>query len=66
MADIQNLLVFISLSWILIVTPGPDLIYVLTKGISTGRKAGMVSAVGVTLGIFVHTVFCSTWSFRYS
>ncbi|QGY46857.1 LysE family translocator [Maribellus comscasis] len=59
MADIQNLLLFIGLSWILIVTPGPDLIYVLTKGISTGKKAGLISAFGVTLGIFVHTILAA-------
>ncbi len=59
MEDIQNLLLFAGLSWILIITPGPDLIYVLTKGISGGRKAGLISAAGVTLGIFVHTVFAA-------
>ena len=59
MANIQNFLLFMGLSWILIITPGPDLIYVLTKGISSGRKAGMISAAGVTLGIFVHTIFAA-------
>lgn len=59
MADIQNLLLFIGLSWVLIITPGPDLIYVLTKGISIGKKAGLISATGVTLGIFVHTIFAA-------
>ncbi|WP_319591225.1 LysE family translocator [uncultured Draconibacterium sp.] len=59
MADIQNLLLFVGLSWVLIVTPGPDLIYVLTKGISIGKKAGLISATGVTLGIFVHTIFAA-------
>lgn len=59
MAEMQNLLLFIGLSWVLIVTPGPDLIYVLTKGISMGKKAGIISALGVTLGIFVHTLFAA-------
>jgi len=59
MTDIQNFALFLGLSWILIITPGPDLIYVLTKGISTGRKAGLISAVGVTLGILVHTIFAA-------
>ena len=59
MTDIQNFALFFGLSWILIITPGPDLIYVLTKGISTGRKAGLISAVGVTLGILVHTIFAA-------
>lgn len=59
MIDIQNFTLFLGLSWILIITPGPDLIYVLTKGISTGRKAGIISAIGVTLGILVHTIFAA-------
>ena len=59
MTDIQNFLLFLSFSLVLIITPGPDLIYVLTQGISGGRKAGLISAVGVTFGIFVHTRFAA-------
>ncbi len=59
MGEIHNLLAFIGLSWLLIVTPGPDLIFVMTRGISTGKRAGLISAVGVTLGIFVHTIFAA-------
>jgi threonine/homoserine/homoserine lactone efflux protein len=50
---------FLAASWILIITPGPDMIYVMTRGISQGRKAGVISALGVTLGILVHTLFAS-------
>ncbi len=59
MAEIQNFLLFLTLTWILIITPGPDLIYVLTKGMSIGKKAGFYSAMGVTLGILVHTIFAA-------
>lgn len=59
MAYINNFTLFLGFSLILIITPGPDLIYVLTKGISNGRKAGLLSAAGVTLGIFVHTIFAA-------
>jgi threonine/homoserine/homoserine lactone efflux protein len=55
----SNLALFIAASWILIITPGPDMIYVITRGISQGRKAGVISAIGVTLGIFVHTTFAA-------
>lgn len=55
----SNLALFFAASWILIITPGPDMIYVITRGISQGRKAGVVSAVGVTLGILVHTIFAA-------
>ena len=46
---------FIGVSWALIVSPGPDMIYVITRGMAHGRKAGMLSAVGVVCGILVHT-----------
>jgi len=55
----SNFALFFAASWMLIITPGPDMIYVITRGISQGRKAGMISAVGVTLGILVHTIFAS-------
>ena len=57
--DWPDFALFFAASWILIVTPGPDIVYVVTRGISQGRKAGMVSAAGVTMGILVHTVFAS-------
>lgn len=47
---------FIGVSWALIITPGPDMIYVITRGISHGRKAGIVSAFGVICGILIHTM----------
>jgi threonine/homoserine/homoserine lactone efflux protein len=46
---------FIGVSWALIISPGPDMIYVITRGMTHGRKAGIVSAVGVVCGILVHT-----------
>ncbi len=55
----SNLVLFFAASWILIITPGPDMIYVITRGISQGPNAGMISAVGVTLGILVHTIFAA-------
>jgi threonine/homoserine/homoserine lactone efflux protein len=57
--DANDLILFIAASWILIITPGPDMLYVITRGISQGPKAGVISAVGVTLGIFIHTLFAA-------
>ena len=47
---------FLTVSWALILAPGPDMLYVITRGMSHGRKAGMLSAVGVVCGILVHTI----------
>lgn len=57
--DCTNFLLFFAASWVLIITPGPDIFYVMTQGISHGKKAGVVSAAGVTLGILVHTLFAA-------
>ena len=46
---------FITVSWALIIAPGPDMLYVITRGMTHGRKAGILSAIGVICGILVHT-----------
>ena len=52
----ESLPLFLIASIALIITPGPDIIYVLTRGISDGKGSGIMSAVGVTAGILVHTL----------
>ena len=59
MMDTTNFSLFLAASWALIIAPGPDMLYVITRGISQGRKAGLLSALGVTLGILVHTIFAA-------
>ncbi len=46
---------FIGISCALIIAPGPDMFYVITRGMAHGRKAGILSAIGVVCGILVHT-----------
>lgn len=57
--DMTNFAIFFAASWILILTPGPEMLYVITRRISQGRKAGVISAIGVTLGILVQTIFAA-------
>jgi threonine/homoserine/homoserine lactone efflux protein len=35
-------------------TPGPDMLYVLGRSVGQGRRAGVVSALGIGAGILVH------------
>lgn len=46
---------FVGVSWALIIAPGPDMLYVITRGIAYGCRAGILSAIGVICGILVHT-----------
>ena len=55
MIDPAKFALFIGVSWALILAPGPDMIYVITRGMAHGRRAGILSAIGVVCGILVHT-----------
>ena len=50
--DDANLILFLTASVIVILAPGPDNILVLTRGVTLGRKAALVSASGATRGLF--------------
>lgn len=47
--------VFVGAAWALIIAPGPDMLYVISRGMAQGRRAGVVSAGGVIGGVLVHT-----------
>lgn len=59
MEGIINLPLFLVSSIIIIIAPGPDFIYVTTRGISEGNKAGVLSALGISTGLLVHTLFAA-------
>jgi threonine/homoserine/homoserine lactone efflux protein len=50
---------YIAASLALIATPGQDMIYVITRSLAQGRFAGICSAVGVCIGILVHTALAA-------
>ena len=52
----QNLYLFFIASLLLNLTPGNDMIYVASRSISQGSKSGIVSALGVFIGCFVHII----------
>ncbi|MEO8281496.1 MAG: LysE family transporter, partial [Ideonella sp.] len=41
---------FLLASLLLAVTPGPGVLYVVTRSIAQGRRSGLVSVAGVALG----------------
>lgn len=54
MFDSQNLYLFFIASLLLNLTPGNDMLYVASRSISQGIKAGLFSALGIFIGCFVH------------
>ncbi len=57
--DTTQLTLFASASFLLAITPGPDIVYTLTRGITQGRKAALYAAFGFNFGILFHTGFAA-------
>ncbi|MGH3756292.1 LysE family translocator [Actinophytocola sp.] len=51
-----TLLLFAGTAFLLVIVPGPNMFFILSKGISSGRRAAFASAFGVELGTLVHVL----------
>jgi threonine/homoserine/homoserine lactone efflux protein len=56
MIDLGILSLFIPASLLLIIAPGPDILFVVTQGVSSGKRAGFFTALGLAFGNSVHTI----------
>jgi threonine/homoserine/homoserine lactone efflux protein len=54
MSDITTFSIFLTAAIILAVTPGPGIIYVLTRSIKGGRSEGVFSTFGTAIGGLCH------------
>ncbi len=50
----EQLLLFIAAGLLLNLTPGPDVLYIVSNALRSGARAGMAAACGITAGCFVH------------
>jgi threonine/homoserine/homoserine lactone efflux protein len=53
---IENFWVFALASFMLNITPGNDMLYVITRSTGQGVKAGIISALGIMGGCLVHVI----------
>ena len=54
-----DIALFLIASALLTLAPGPDIVYVLTRGVSQGRKAGLAAALGFASGCLFHTALAA-------
>ena len=50
---------FLVASALLTIAPGPDIVYVLTRGVAQGRRAGFAAALGFATGVIFHTALAA-------
>lgn len=56
MPVLTTLFAFAGATLLLVLLPGPNLLFILGAGISGGRKSAVAAAVGVELGTLIHVV----------
>ena len=56
MSAIHHFSLFLTTGILLNLTPGPDTAYILGRSIAQGRRAGIASALGISIGSICHTI----------
>ncbi|THB75148.1 MAG: LysE family translocator [Desulfobulbaceae bacterium] len=54
-----QLLLFIAASLVVILTPGQDMLLVMSRAVSHGARAGVITATGVSLGLLGHSLLAA-------
>lgn len=54
MFSLQELLLFALAALVLVLTPGPNMVYCVSRSLTQGPRAGLLSLAGVVLGFVVH------------
>src|SRR5712675_1064964 len=55
---LDQLLVIVSLTSLVMVTPGPDMVLVLRNTFVGGRRSGLQTSIGILSGNLVHITYC--------
>ena len=56
MPDLAHLPLFIFASVVLLLTPGPAVLYIIARSVDQGRRAGLVSVCAIEVGNFTHVI----------
>jgi threonine/homoserine/homoserine lactone efflux protein len=59
MIPLHQLLIFMLAAFVMVITPGPNMIYCTTRSITQGKKAGLISLLGVACGFLFHIILVS-------
>ena len=54
MPDLSSLIGFVAAALVVLITPGPGVLYVVARSLSQGQRAGLVSVLGLSSGALVH------------
>lgn len=56
---VETLVLFVAASAAVAIVPGPDILYLVGRGVAQGRKSALVSAAALNTGALVHAAFAA-------
>jgi len=56
MVSVSGLLGIATVALTMVLTPGPNMIYLVSRSVTQGRQAGLISLTGVAAGFFVYLI----------
>ncbi len=59
MFELSSFIIFLSAAFFVLVVPGPAVIYITTRSLDQGTKAGIVSTIGIAFGSLIHVAFAA-------
>src|ERR687893_2270498 len=59
MPDASTYALFVVAALVLLIVPGPSVLYIVARSIEGGRMVGLVSVLGVQTGAMVHIAFAT-------
>jgi len=59
MIPLHDIFIFALAALVLVITPGPNMIYLVSRSITQGKKAGFISLTGVIAGFIFHIIMAS-------
>lgn len=59
MIDSNLIILFSIATFVLMITPGTDMVFVMSNALSSGKKAGVASILGVASGAYIHVILAT-------
>ncbi len=56
MPDLSSITLFIAAAAVLLIVPGPAVIYIINRSLDQGRLAGIISVLGIGTGTIAHII----------
>jgi threonine/homoserine/homoserine lactone efflux protein len=59
MPDVSTFALFVAAALVMLIVPGPSVLYIVARSVEGGRTSGLISVLGIQTGALVHIAFAA-------